>query len=88
MRQLWRGEEVERRKQIAVAMSGNVAMLIWLGKQHLKPHDRHEVTNIISLTPDQIDRLTPEALGRWRSGEDIGAILRDPASWMDGVPIN
>ena len=29
-----------RRKQIQVAMSGNVVMLIWLGKQHLGQQDK------------------------------------------------
>jgi hypothetical protein len=29
-----------RRKQIAVAMTGSVAMLIWLGKQHLGQQEK------------------------------------------------
>jgi hypothetical protein len=29
-----------RRKQLSVAMGGNVAMLIWLGKQYLGQHDK------------------------------------------------
>jgi hypothetical protein len=29
-----------RRKQVSVAMGGNVAMLIWLGKQYLGQHDK------------------------------------------------
>lgn len=31
-----------RRTQIKIAESGNVAMAIWLGKQHLGQKDRHE----------------------------------------------
>jgi hypothetical protein len=30
------------KKQYDVAMSGNTAMLIWLGKQHLGQKDKHE----------------------------------------------
>ena len=31
------------RKQVEVAMSGNVTMLIWLGKQWLDQKDRQEI---------------------------------------------
>lgn len=31
-----------RRKQVEVAMKGNVSMLIWLGKQQLNQKDKHE----------------------------------------------
>lgn len=34
-----------RRKQFEVAMSGNVPMLIWLGKQRLGQADRFDVGN-------------------------------------------
>lgn len=75
-----------RRKQIQVAMTGNVTMWIWLGKQHLKQSDRQEV---ITITPEQAKRLTDAALKRWRSGEPLEAILRDPTSWRYGeVPVN
>ena len=33
-----------RRKQVRIAMGGNVAMLIWLGKQLLGQADRQDVT--------------------------------------------
>jgi len=33
-----------RSKQVEVAMAGNVAMLIWLGKQYLGQTDRRDVT--------------------------------------------
>lgn len=39
------GKESLRRKQFQVAMSGNVSMLIWLGKQHLDQKDRQDVTS-------------------------------------------
>lgn len=32
-----------RRKQYEVAMSGNVSMLIWLGKQYLGQSDKQEI---------------------------------------------
>ncbi len=33
-----------RRKQVHLAMKGNVPMLIWLGKQYLNQRDRQDVT--------------------------------------------
>jgi len=69
-----------RRKQIQVAMSGNTTMLIWLGKQLLNQSDRQEV---ITLTPEQAERLSDAALERWKSGEPLDVILKDPASWRD-----
>ena len=33
-----------RRKQIQIAMTGNVGMLVWLGKQHLQQHERRELS--------------------------------------------
>jgi hypothetical protein len=33
-----------RRKQYQVAMTGNVGMLIWLGKQYMGQRDRNELT--------------------------------------------
>lgn len=38
-----------RRKQVTVALRGSVAMLIWLGKQHLEQFDRREY---VPITPD------------------------------------
>ena len=32
-----------RRKQLEIAMDGNVTMLIWLGKQYLEQSDKQEV---------------------------------------------
>ena len=34
-----------RRKQIQVALGGNVSMLIWLGKQMLEQKDKHEMSS-------------------------------------------
>lgn len=42
-----------RRKQFEVAMSGNVSMLIWLGKQMLSQKDEQNFTGSVSLH-DQI----------------------------------
>ena len=33
-----------RKKQVKLALDGNVTMLIWLGKNLLGQHDRHELT--------------------------------------------
>jgi len=46
-----------RRKQMEVALSGNVSMLIWLGKQHLGQADKQEmehsgkVDTVINIIP-------------------------------------
>ncbi|HUX65577.1 MAG TPA: hypothetical protein VMV42_00385 [archaeon] len=45
-----------RRKQFEVAMSGNVGMLVWLGKQYLDQRDKQEVTN----GPDPLAELLKE----------------------------
>jgi hypothetical protein len=38
------------RKQVEVAMSGNVSMLIWLGKQHLDQKDKQEIEQLSQST--------------------------------------
>jgi hypothetical protein len=38
------GKELLRAKQFDLAMSGNIAMAIWLGKQYLNQKDRNDVT--------------------------------------------
>lgn len=38
-----KGKIALRRKQYEVAMSGNVALLIWLGKQYLGQSDKQEI---------------------------------------------
>ena len=40
-----------RRKQFDVAMSGNVSMLIWLGKQYLGQTDKQENINDVKPLP-------------------------------------
>jgi len=44
-----------RKKQINVALKGNVVMLIWLGKNYLGQKDKEEVAG--GLTQDEINRL-------------------------------
>jgi hypothetical protein len=56
-----------RRKQIQVAMSGNVAMLIWLGKQHLSQTDRQDTR--IELTAEEMGKMSDEELLRIVAGE-------------------
>jgi len=43
-------------------MTGNVAMLIWLGKQHLAQADRQDTR--ISVTPEEVARMSDEELTR------------------------
>lgn len=43
-----------RRRQINVAMTGNVTILIWLGKQQLAQRDRQEVQT--ALPQQLVDR--------------------------------
>jgi AraC-like DNA-binding protein len=47
-------------KQFDVAMSGNVALLIWLGKQHLGQSDKAENTIDISKIQINIDQKDSE----------------------------
>jgi hypothetical protein len=58
-----------RRKQVAVAMAGNVTMLIWLGKQHLEQTDRRDTQ--ISLSSEEIGRLSDEALQGLINGDPV-----------------
>ncbi len=44
-----------RRQQYKSALSGNVTMQIWLGKQYLNQRDRNEITN--KETVDKLDSL-------------------------------
>lgn len=39
-----KGDELLRAKQFGIAMSGNVTMLIWLGKQRLGQSEKQEIT--------------------------------------------
>lgn len=52
-----------RRKQFEVALSGNVSMLIWLGKQHLDQKDKpaeelHSAVSFIGLSADELVKFT------------------------------
>lgn len=37
-----------RRKQYQTALSGNISMLIWLGKQYLGQRDKHDTTHEVT----------------------------------------
>jgi hypothetical protein len=61
-----------RRKQIAVAMTGNVTMLIWLGKQHLAQQDK-----VIETRRSMGDLLAEQIGGiEIHSPEDAKRLLR------------
>jgi IS30 family transposase len=54
------GKELLRAKQFETAMSGNVSMQIWLGKQYLNQRDRAEMeqsgtTTNLNITVDSSD---------------------------------
>lgn len=53
------GKTSLKRKQYEVAMSGNVTMLIWLGKQHLDQKEKVEQTNDtrISTKSEEVKEL-------------------------------
>lgn len=61
-----------RRKQIAVAMTGSVAMLIWLGKQHLGQQEK------IIETRRGMDQLFDEELPahEFETAEEAREFLR------------
>lgn len=42
----------------------------------------------ITITPEQAAQLSDAALERFRAGEPLDAILKDPASWREGAPVN
>jgi hypothetical protein len=66
-----RGDRISslRRKQLQVAMSGSVPMLIWLGKQLLGQTDRQETR--ITLTPAEVSHLSDDQLARVLAGEPL-----------------
>ena len=45
-----KGKVALRRKQMEVALAGNITMLIWLGKQYLDQKDKQEHSGEIGLT--------------------------------------
>jgi AraC-like DNA-binding protein len=51
-----------KRKQYEVAMTGNVGMLIWLGKQYLEQTDKREIDTTIhgGITIEQKQRYAEE----------------------------
>ena len=51
------GNDLLRRKQFEVAMTGNVSMLIWLGKNRLGHTDRQEISTE-HKSPEVMDKLT------------------------------
>jgi len=51
------GESLLRAKQFEKALKGDSTMLIWLGKNRLKQHDKEEEKQFVSFTPEQIKSL-------------------------------
>lgn len=79
-----------RRKQLSVAMGGNVAMLIWLGKQYLEQSDRSDVTEHGETTQHVFNhdgalaRIAPGSVGD-RDASGAGKSRDDgPAVGEDG----
>jgi len=62
-----------RRKQIEVAMAGNVTMLIWLGKQQLSQTDRAE--HMVEHLNLDVSTLTDDQLARLAKGESLASVL-------------
>jgi hypothetical protein len=58
-----------RRKQVQVAMAGNVTMLIWLGKQLLAQQDRALISDL------DLTKCTDEQLDRLEAGEDPMVVM-------------
>lgn len=58
------GKQSLRRKQLQVAMGGNVTMLIWLGKQYLGQSDK---SDIATETKGPINLI-------WRNGNGNGDV--------------
>lgn len=51
-----------RRKQFEVAQSGSIPMLIWLGKQYLEQHDKHEAP--ITIEDDREITINVRRVGK------------------------
>ena len=75
-----------RRKQLEVAMQGNVGMLIWLGKQYLGQKDKvetalsgkveHEHRRVEELTDEELrEVLSDDAAAKRYGVEDLGSEL-------------
>lgn len=54
LRHLARGDDVIRAKQFDLAVKGDKAMLIWLGKNRLNQRDRQEIQGQVNYTPPVI----------------------------------
>ena len=70
-----RGRTRLRNKQYEVAMSGNTAMLIWLGKQMLGQSDRQEVK-----TSGTISSVTEVVIGGYKE------IVNEPTNAEQDIP--
>lgn len=82
-----KGDELLRTAQFKTAMSGNVVMQIWLGKQRLGQSDKREVTNInadlaqyIKVLKDWGIDKTPDELRA--KAEQIEAANQIPAGML------
>ena len=65
-----RGKISIRRKQFEVAQSGNVTMLIWLGKQHLGQRDKQEVA-VETMKPIEFRYALPDQPPEPPKKEDV-----------------
>lgn len=59
-----------RRKQFEVAQSGNVTMLIWLGKQHLGQRDKQDVA-VETMKPIEFRYALPDQPPEPPKKEDV-----------------
>ncbi len=58
-----RGRQSLRRKQYQMAMEGNAALVIWLGKQHLRQGEEGEGSDAKCLTFADFIRAAREGIG-------------------------
>lgn len=65
-----------RQKQLELALSGNVTMLIWLGKQYLGQADKQLVTQ--EFDTFEVIIGTPENNANTESTSSTGAVLEKP----------
>ena len=68
-----------RRKQVEMALNGNVTMLIWIGKQYLGQADKQETKDTTDTDIDEQIKRELARLAARRQAKDAGAIEGDSA---------
>ena len=66
-----------RKKQLEVAMGGNVVMLIWLGKQMLGQAEKHEITGKDGEA-FKVEQITPDIEAKIKAAARVAVTMKPP----------